>query len=124
MNLFHIEGQLLEQTGENLLIVNNPLSSRFVKINPNFNAVATRIVDLACDKSKSVDFIAQLEIFSQKEEGQILVNLLFVCLGFVDLENKAASSLVLLIFPFWLDPLPEKFDGVDFFLSFVDLVTA
>ena len=69
MNLFHLKCKLFEQACKNLLIVKNRLGCRFVKIDPNLNAVTTRVVELACYKSKSVDFLTELEILSQKEKS-------------------------------------------------------
>ena len=96
---------------------------RFIEINPDFDTVAGRVIDLRSDESEAIDFIRTVEMFSQEEEDQFLIDLLFVALGFKNLEDESSSFLILFIFPFRFDSLPKELDRVDFLDGITGLVT-
>jgi len=48
--------------------------------------------------------------------------LLFVGVGFGNLEDEPSSFLILLILPLWLDAFLEDLDGVDFAEGIADEV--
>lgn len=60
---------------------------------------------------------------SYKLEGEVFINFLLVGLSLGNLEDKPASFLILFIFPFWLDSLPEKLNRVDFLQRALNLVS-
>lgn len=121
--LFDFKGQLFEEFSEYGLEVFDGLDVWLVEVDPDFDTIAGRVVDFGGDKSKAVNFVTPFEIFPQKEESKIFIDLLFVSLIFANLENKSTTFLVLLILPFRLDSFAEKLDRVDLFRWLSDKIT-
>lgn len=93
----------------------NGVHVRLVEVDPNFDSIAGGIVDFGGDEPEPVHLLTPVVTLPQKEEHQLLVDLLFVELCLRHLEDKTTSVLILRIFPLGLDSLAEVFDGVDFF---------
>lgn len=106
---------MIEEFGEDILEDSDRFSIRLVEVDPDLDPVAGRIVDLGRDKTEAVYLVASSKVFSQQEEGQLLIDLFLLGLSFADLEDEAASFLILLILPLGLDSFFEELNGVDFF---------
>lgn len=119
-----VEAELFEEVGEDVLVSDDGLSVILIETDPDLEAVAGGIIDLGRDEAEPVNFVTAIEVFSQEEEGELLIDFFLVGLRLRDLEDKPTSILVALIFPLGLDPRAEVFDGVDSFLGGADLVAA
>lgn len=119
-----VEAELFEEVGEDVLVSDNGLGVVLVEADPDLEAVAGGVIDFGRNEAEPIDFVTAIEIFSEEEEGELLIDFFLVGLRLRDLEDKPASILVALIFPLGLDPRAEVFDGVDSFLGVADLVAA
>jgi hypothetical protein len=93
--------------------MNDRFHISFVEIDPNFNTIADGVGNLGGDESKAIDLIASFKGLTDKFEAEILVDFLFIWLIFRNLEDKSSTFLILFIFPFRFDSLPEKLDRVN-----------
>jgi hypothetical protein len=90
--------------------VGDGFSIRLVEIDPYFYAVADGLGSFGRDESKAIDLFTPLEILANDFESEMLVDFLFIGLDFRHLEDEPSSFLILLIFPFGLNPFPEELD--------------
>lgn len=110
-----LEFECIEEISEDILEDSDGFGIGLVEVDPDLNSIAGRIVNLGRDKTESIYLVASSKILSQQEEGQLFINLLFLRLSFADLEDEAASLLILFILPLRFDAFLEELDGVDFF---------
>jgi hypothetical protein len=122
-DLPHLEVEAFQELTEEQLVVDDRLSVIFIEIHPNLNTVAKRVGYLRGDESEAIQLIAPLKRLSNELKGKALVNFLLIWLTFRHLEDEPPSLLVLFIFPFGLNPFPEKLDRVNFFQRSIDFVS-
>lgn len=119
---FNFEFKLIEQVGQDILEDGDRFGIWFVKVDPDFNTIASWIVDFRRNKAESIDFLTSIKILTYQEKGQLLIDLLPVRLSFSNREDESASFLILLILPFRFDTIFKELNRVDFFIRITDEV--
>jgi hypothetical protein len=116
--------EFFEQISEDDLVDLDGFVVGFIKVDPDFDPVAGGIAHFGSDEAEAVNFLASFKVLAQEEEGELFIDLFLVGLTFGDLEDEPATFLILLVFPFGFDALPEELDGVDFAPGFANEIAA
>lgn len=122
-DLSHLKIQAFEQVTENRLVMGDGLSISLIKVDPNLNAITEGVGNFGGDESEAIHLFTPLKCLSNEFKGETLINILFIGLTFRHLEDEPPSFLVLFIFPFGLDPLPEKLDRVNLFQRSINFIS-
>lgn len=115
LNFFlQLQIQFLEQISQHILEDRDRFDVIFIEINPYLDTITRWIVHLRRDESESIYCLTTVEILSQKEKCQLLVDLLLVGLSLGHLKNKSSSFLIIWILPLRLYPVSKKLNRVNF----------
>jgi hypothetical protein len=101
-DLFDLESQFFEQSGENLLKVYDAIGVGLVKVHPNLDSETYFIRVFRRNKSESIHVVTPFKGTSDQEECDPLIEFFLVGLVLWNLKDKATALLILRVLPFWL----------------------
>lgn len=107
-DLSYLEVQALKQLTEDLLVVSDGLCIKFIKIHPDLNTIAEAVGIFRGDESEPIYLFTLLKGLPNELKSEVLIDFFPIWLTFRHLKDEPSSFLVLLIFPFRLNTLPEK----------------